>query len=332
MESLNILLIADTHLGFDHTYAPRVERRRRGPDFFRCFKAALEPALRGEVDVVVHSGDLFYRSKIPERLVWDSFQMLFEVAGKETPVYLVPGNHERGAIPHGLLALHRNVHIFDRPRTFIWERDELRVALAGFPCVRNGIRDAFRNTLAETGWDSPPADLRLLCLHQTVEGARVHNYTFRNGPDVIPMTALPNRFRAVLSGHIHRSQILTSDLRGRISPAPVYYPGSVERTAFVERFEEKGAWILTIPRDPHREIAAQFIPLPARPMVVLEIDPDLEESEFRRQILELDPDAVAQVRLTGPGFPEYLRASVLREWAPPSLNLEIIPLKKSPCP
>ena len=55
--SCRILLLADTHLGFDAPLRPRVERRRRGDDFFRNTRLALEPALRGEVDLVLTGAD-----------------------------------------------------------------------------------------------------------------------------------------------------------------------------------------------------------------------------------------------------------------------------------
>ena len=64
-EPMRVLFVSDTHLGFDLPARPRVDRRRRGPDFFACFERALEPALRGEADVVVHGGDLLYRSRVP---------------------------------------------------------------------------------------------------------------------------------------------------------------------------------------------------------------------------------------------------------------------------
>ena len=54
--AIRVLLLADTHLGFDQPVRPRVERRRRGPDFFANTRLALAPALRGEVDLVVHLG------------------------------------------------------------------------------------------------------------------------------------------------------------------------------------------------------------------------------------------------------------------------------------
>jgi len=63
-----MLFLADTHLGFDYPFRPRVQRRRRRPDFFRNYELALRPAHRREVDLVVHGGDVFYRSKVPPEL------------------------------------------------------------------------------------------------------------------------------------------------------------------------------------------------------------------------------------------------------------------------
>jgi DNA repair exonuclease SbcCD nuclease subunit len=51
---IHVLLVADTHLGFDLPFRPRIKRRRRGHDFFANFERALQPALQGEVDLVIH--------------------------------------------------------------------------------------------------------------------------------------------------------------------------------------------------------------------------------------------------------------------------------------
>lgn len=67
------------------------------------------------------------------------------------------------------------------------------------------------------------------------------NFTFRNGPDVIPCRAIPQRFAAVLAGHIHRHQILDAG-------APVFYPGATERTSHAEARETKGCVRLTLDR------------------------------------------------------------------------------------
>jgi exonuclease SbcD len=79
---VQVLLLADTHLGFDEPRRPRVIKRRRGPDFWANYHRALEPALRGEVDLVVHGGDLLFRSKVPADLVQRAMQPLFRVADR----------------------------------------------------------------------------------------------------------------------------------------------------------------------------------------------------------------------------------------------------------
>ena len=112
MGVVRVLFIADTHLGFDLPFRPRIQRRRRGFDFFKNFETALKPALDAEVDCVVHGGDILYRSKVPARLVEMAFEPLKRVAQSGVPVYVVPGNHERSAIPHGHLAAHPLIHVF----------------------------------------------------------------------------------------------------------------------------------------------------------------------------------------------------------------------------
>jgi DNA repair exonuclease SbcCD nuclease subunit len=138
------------------------------------------------------------------------------LADAGVPVVLVPGNHERSAIPHPLLARHPGLLIFQRPQTFVLCRAGLRIALAGFAHQRQ-VRRSFRRQLAATGWQQQPTDIRLLCLHQAVEGARVgpRDFTFTGSDDVIRAAELPAGFAAVLAGHIHRHQVLDRNPDGR---------------------------------------------------------------------------------------------------------------------
>jgi exonuclease SbcD len=331
---LKILLLADTHLGFDLPVRPRVDRRRRGPDFFANTRLALEPALRGEVDLVVHGGDLLFRSKVPAGLVAAALEPLLEVADRGVPVFLVPGNHERSALPYPMLASHADLHVFDRPRTIVVASNGVRAAVSGFPCERDGIRSRFAGLVDATGWRDHAADIRLLCVHQTVEGARVEGYTFRSGDDVVRGRDLPGQFAAVLSGHIHRSQVLERDLSGRALSAPVFYPGSVERTSLAERHEAKGFFTLTAVPEPDRGgriVDRVFHGLPARPMVLLVIDPaglDMEALSRRlaAELSRLAPDAVVRVRIAGdlaPGAEAALRCSHLCNLHPPTMTVEI---------
>src|SRR5438067_2086727 len=134
---VRILLVADSHLGFDYPLRPRVGRRRRGHDFFTNYTAALEPAFAGEADVVVHAGD-----------------------------------------------------VFDRPM-----------------------------------------------VHATVGPA---DFMFTTASDVVRPREVPREFAVVVTGHIHRHQVLTVGRDGGALHTPVLYPGSIERTSLAEIDEPKG--------------------------------------------------------------------------------------------
>jgi exonuclease SbcD len=339
-DAARVLLVADTHLGFDLPFRPRIERRRRGHDFFANLKRALQPALNGEVDLVVHGGDLFYRSRVPAALVDMAMAPLVEVADMGTPVYVVPGNHERSSIPLHLWTAHPHLHIFDEPRTFLWSGPQGSVVLSGFPFARK-VRSRFSELVIQTGFEERPKVPRLLCMHQTVEGAQVgaSNYTFRSGLDVVRGRDIPPGFSAVLCGHIHRAQVLSHDLRHRPLAAPVVYPGSVERTSFAERTEEKGYAILTIGLSGRNEgalLGVSFVPLPARPMVSLRFDPtnadpEVLASQLASRLGELDPDSVVRVELQGPYSTEARQVPstpYLRELAPPTMNIWLAPERR----
>jgi len=332
---MRILLVADTHIGFDLPQRqPRVTRRRRGHDFFDNFRRALEPALRGEVDLVVHGGDLLFRSKVPPGLVEMAMMPLVEVAARGIPVYLVPGNHERSRIPLHLWATHPGIHIFDRPRTFVCQTSGGSIALCGFPYVRD-IRDRFTSVLEETGFSDITADAAILCIHQAVEGAQVgpNDFTFRNGQDVIRGRHIPDCFGAVLSGHIHRAQVLTCDRARAPLAAPVIYPGSVERTSWAERDEGKGFAILTIDdRGPSAGMLSnlEWVALPARPMVDVNLEStsgkNSLEAELQSRLSKLPVDAVVHVHFEGAwasGAELALSAANLRALAPPTLNISL---------
>ncbi|GMR21747.1 MAG: hypothetical protein BMS9Abin37_0062 [Acidobacteriota bacterium] len=327
MDLIRVLFVSDTHLGFDLPRRPRVERRRRGPDFFENFERALEPARRGDVDLVIHGGDILYRSRVPAELVARAFEPLKEIAATGVPVYVVPGNHERSRIPYALLAQHENLFLFDRPRTYVWRRHGFTLALAGFPYERR-VRERLPDVVEETGWRDVDADATLLLMHHAVEGARVGpgDYTFTSAADVIRTADIPQGFTAVLSGHIHRAQVLTKDLGGRPLPAPVLYPGSVERTSFAEKDERKGYLTFALERSGVLR-GWRFHELPARPMVEIELGPrelarDDLEVRLRRRLDMLPPDAIVALKIDG-AIPGILGAASLRALAPSSMNVNL---------
>jgi DNA repair protein SbcD/Mre11 len=339
MGIIRILLLADTHLGYDLPFRPRIKRRRRGPDFFANFDRALKPALNGQVHAVVHGGDVLYRSRVPARLVEMAFEPLKRVADGGVPVYLVPGNHERSCIPHGRLAAHPGIHLFNHPRTYTLKTASGSLALAGFPFVRTGIRREFLNRIAQTGWQAAEADTHVLCIHQAVDGAVVGpgGYTFRYAHDVVRTGDIPSGFAAVLAGHIHRFQVLTVNLKKKALCTPVFYPGSIERTSFAEKDEPKGYLTLEFETaGPSSEALKKwtFHELPARPMIQLDLQAaDMNGPQIKAwiqaRLFEIPADSVVKLKVHGKISEEamaVISAPVLRALAPQSMNINATPV------
>jgi len=331
--TVHILLLADSHLGFDLPTRQRVERRRRGHDFLANYARALAPALAGEVDAVVHAGDVFDRSSVISSLAWQAFEPLRRVADAGVPVFIVPGNHERSRLPHVRFASHPRIHVFAGPSTFEMDVRGTRVAFAGFPYERNDVRSQFSTILAQTGSAATDAEHHVLCMHHCVEGATVGpaNYTFTTAADVVRLRDIPPRFSVALSGHIHRHQAITMDLSRRAVETPVLYPGSIERTALAEIGEPKGFMIVHL--GPARGLRWEFRELPARPMLRRELDgAHMSDGELARAvdaiIAAAPPDAVLSIRVTGALTDAQWRAlsaARLRAVAPVSMNVEIAP-------
>ena len=319
---VRVLLLSDTHVGFDLPARSTSGRRIRGHDFIANFERALAPAHRGEADLVVHAGDLFDQPDPPAGVAEIAYALLRAVADRGVPVLVLPGNHERARFPCPLLAMHPMVWRFDHPRTFTANVGATRVAIGGFPYARR-VRSRFPALVDETGLRRADADVRLLAIHHCVQGAAVSlpgggDFVFSTAQDVIAARDIPPGVAAVLSGHIHRHQVLEL-------ASPVVYCGSVERTAFAEMREDKGFVQLELQptADGGQLRTLVFNPLPARPMVRARIDPEADVGPQVRRVLEGAADD-AIVRLEVPGEPRTLPglgAAALRRAAPRTMNV-----------
>ncbi len=298
---IRIILVSDTHLGIDLPVHPRIRRVRRGEDFFNNFSAVLNYARTHNADFLVHGGDLFFRSRVNQGLINRTYQMLYDIAGRGIKVLLVPGNHERGNLPSSLFLSDVNIHVFDRPRSFTFMKENHRVVFCGFPFQKDDIRKNFKVCLRATGWSALKAPVRFLCLHQVVEGATVgpKNFCFLKGEQTIAMKDLPPQFTAVLAGHIHRAQILHRNGISKYHRLPVIYSGAIERTSYAERYEQKGFYDLRIRLDSSGKIvyrALDFLQLPTRPMeqVLLPLNLNRQElsSYIESQVRYLHPRSI----------------------------------------
>jgi DNA repair exonuclease SbcCD nuclease subunit len=333
---VKIRFFSDTHLGFDYPIKPRIERRRRGEDFFNNFYRILNSSAAAGIDLLIHGGDLFFRSRVPARIVDLTYNALFEFADRGIPIVIVPGNHERSKLPDSLYLSHPNIHVFVKPMTFLFRVRNVQLNVSGFPFERQSIKSRFPKILERTGWRETRGNIKLLCIHQAVEGAQVGpvNFTFRSGPDVIRFNDLPEGFQAILAGHVHRQQILTGRRRSEPNNRRVIYSGSTERTSFAEKDEDKGYFDITFDRTNGNRWGIgsfKFKRLPARPMTDIVVDRQLAvgrlEEFLKEQIPQLHRDSIVRIKGNGkpvnPELKHKLTASFLRGLFPDTMNVEL---------
>ncbi|MBN1949520.1 MAG: DNA repair exonuclease [Candidatus Cloacimonetes bacterium] len=326
---MKITVLSDTHLGFDYPLRSGAGSRHRGEDFYRNLLLVLNQAIREKTDLVIHAGDLFFRSRVPDLLVNRAHEILFEFAESGIPIVLLPGNHERSLLPETFLTRHPGIHLMNHPRILQLELKAGWVVIAGFPCVRAGIRDKFPGILQDLHLEVKGDCLRLLLMHQGIEGAVVGpaDFTFRNGPDVIPFRSLPGSYHAIICGHIHRRQIIRKDTGS--GTIPVIFPGSTERTSFAEKNEPKGFYEITCSKNDDWRIAGiVFRELPARPMLDLVIPASvrsLEEMhlELARRLEKIDPETIIRIRCEDHLTLKFLNRPFLDRIFPSSIPIQI---------
>ena len=297
MEKVTILFFADSHLGFDYPIRPRVVKQWRGYDFFDNYHHILRTAREKKVDLVIHGGDVFYRSLVHTKIVDMAYDALFELADSGIPAVIVPGNHDRSKLPTSLFLQHPNLYIFHSPDVFHLHLKGRPFNICGFPFIKY-IGDEISAITTQFAESLPDDEISLLCMHQAVQGSTVgpSDYTFRAGREVIRMSDLNGPFQAFLSGHIHRYQILRTN-----QGVPFVYPGSIERTSFAELMEEKGYVMLEFDGQPMPKLT--FHDLPSRPMHIIKIqNPSMEKSALipflQSELAAITSDAV--IRLDSP--------------------------------
>lgn len=325
-QTLKIIVVSDTHLGFDYPIKPRIKRRRRGEDFFRNFNIALDYALEVKADLVLHCGDFFFRSKIPAPIIDIAYCNIFDFAEKGIPILIIPGNHERSLLPQSILTQHPNIHIFHKPSVYTITMNNFTVAISGFPFIRKESQKEFDRLLPALYEESKYADVKLIAMHQVIEGASVGpvNFTFTKGDDIISQHSIPQWCNGVLCGHIHRHQVLTKQFGS--DRMPIIFPGSVERTSFAEKNETKGFIELEIGMD--KSIKYNFIKLKTRPMIDLIIKPKFFDSRslgfwLRKKTTEFPEDSILKISSNSTSNYDFLKAEFLRQVIPSRMNWEV---------
>jgi DNA repair exonuclease SbcCD nuclease subunit len=292
-------------------------------DFFNNFDLVLDYAKQNNADLVIHGGDLFFRTLIPTPIIDMVYERIFDFAESGIPIVIVPGNHESSRLPVSLFMQHPNIYYFTKPEVFKFSFENKNFDIAGFPCFRKEVEHKFTPAIEDIKSQLREDSIKLLCMHQSIEGAQVGpvNFTFRKGKDVIAIEDLPENYDLILSGHIHRAQTLRTK-----NNTPIIYPGSIERTAFAEKDEEKGFVEINI--DNNGDTNFKFIPLPSRPMIDIQLEKNLytEQSlkeEISSLIKGLQKDSIVRFKFTNNKNLPLLKVKLLDQVLPQSMNYQI---------
>lgn len=254
---MRLLHLSDTHLGA----LIRVHGAPAGWDRMVDHRAALEaavaPALAGEVDLVVHCGDLFHSGGPPSEEVWWAWDLLTRLAAR-VPTVLLAGKHDSKGLERHLPRNLPNLHLVDKAA---------RLEVAGLTL------GAVAYTKSPRTWQERAAavcegGVDLLLAHQPVDGAEDPGFSFRVGAqkETIGAAHLPEGVTHVLCGYVHRRQVV------EVGDVAVVFAGAAERTGFAERFEAKGTAVW---ERIEGRWTWHFNDLPTRRMVVVDREEDI---------------------------------------------------------
>ncbi|EMA61164.1 DNA double-strand break repair protein Mre11 [Halorubrum lipolyticum] len=279
-----VIHTGDTHVGYAQYHSP-VRRR----DFLDAFAAVIDDAIEGEVDAVVHAGDLFHDRRPELDDLMGTITVLRRLDDAGIPFLAVVGNHESTRGGQWLDLFERlglATRLGDGP-TVVGD-----TAFYGLDHVPVSRRDDL-----DYAFDDHDAEYAALVAHGLFEP---FGYADWDTEEVLAESTVA--FDAMLLGDNHTPDV------AEVDGTWVTYPGSTERASASER-EGRGYNLVTFDADAaggDDRVEIRRRALDTRPFVFVEAD--LREGEGAARVREnvrqhdLD-DAVALVNVTGEGDP-----------------------------
>ncbi|WP_226021678.1 DNA double-strand break repair protein Mre11 [Halomicrobium salinisoli] len=272
-----VIHTGDTHLGYQQYHVP--ERRE---DFVAAFRQVAADAVDGDVDAVVHAGDLFHDRRPTLTDVLDTLEVLRRLDDAGVPFLAVVGNHEakRDAQWLDLFAsMGLATRLGDEP-TVVGD-----VAFYGLDYVPRSQREALE-------YDFAPheADHAALVTHGQFNP---FDYGTWDAEEILAEATVD--FDALLLGDEHAAETK------QVEDTWLTYCGSTERASADER-DDRGYNVVTFEGD----VAIARRGLDTREFVYVEVD--LAEGEgvdrVRERVGQHDlEDAVVIVHVDGAGDP-----------------------------
>lgn len=253
---MRFIHLSDTHLGYQH-----LGINERKQDFFDAFKYVVDYALENDVDFIIHTGDFFHTSRPSNETIIDAISLLKRLKDKNIPIYVIPGNHDRGSGTRDKTALDilREFGINQLERDFTNFED---INIFGIKYIQKSLLKEYdmKSILQQLYEKAEKRDFNILMLHMEFKSF------FYTDLDLVDI--LPDGFNYVGIGHYHQAQ-KPFDLNS----SKVVYSGSTEYTQFNEKdYSEKIFYVVDLENP--KSIKITPIKIPARKFIIKRFNDD----------------------------------------------------------
>jgi DNA repair exonuclease SbcCD nuclease subunit len=296
---------------------PRTSRNQREVDVQEAYGKAVDAILERDVDLVIHSGDVFDSVRPATHVIIGFLKQTARITlGANIPYLVAAGNHETprlrattAALEYANLVNAYSVHEFDID---YWQ-EEIGGATVGVTLVPHGA-------VATAGAVTPErdADINILVTHGLVPNLEARQHEM--GEANLHSGMLEGAFDYIALGHYHEFHE---------HKANSYYAGATERFGFGEVGATPGFAIVEFDGG---GVSVEHVPIQARPMLdlpfirVREMDSAELTEEIRKRTSEADLDG-AIVRLRAydvrRGVPSGIDRELLRDLQRRCLNFSL---------
>ena len=288
-EIVRIAHISDTHLGYTR-YAkldPETSRNQREVDVQEAYGRAVDAILKRDVDLVIHSGDVFDSVRPATHVIIGFLKQTFRITRQDIPYLVAAGNHETPRLRSTTAAL-EYANLVNAISAHGFEIDYEPVDAGD---TRVGVTLVPHGAVFGTGAVTPArdADINILVTHGMVPGLEARQHEM--GEANLQPGMLESAFDYIALGHYHEFHEHKPN---------AYYAGATERFGFGEAGSTPGFAIVEFDSGGLKSV--EHVEIAARPMLDLEkisarkMDAEQLTEEVRKRTSNIDLDG-AIVRL-----------------------------------
>lgn len=326
--------VADTHFGVENYGKVDKETgvHTRLLDFVASFERAIDAAIEQKVDFFLFCGDA-YKTAYPTPTQQKYFlKLLFKLQQARIPVVIIVGNHDHPLSfgkTHSLDVFSTvpldGMYVVAKPDSFVLETKNGPVQIVGIPWplrhnlvakhdhrlkdakeIAAYISEKVGSIITNFAQKLDPKIPAVLAGHLTVSSGLFSGSekcaVFGSDPIFLPSQLAIKPFDYVALGHLHRHQDLNKATGGSASGyPPVVYSGSTERIDFGERKEKKGFCSVSLDtkKDWGKRCSYEFVSLPVRPMVQIEVELDQDTNQTKQLVKAIEKhdlkDAIVKI-------------------------------------